>query len=298
MINSFPWCHNLQGRLNYQVSMSNYTSWRVGGLAEVLYVPKDLADLQVFMQNLPDSCSVNFFGLGSNVLVRDGGLKGTTIITQGALQGLTQVSPLIIRAEAGVSCGQLARYAARLGLQGLEFMAGIPGTIGGALAMNAGCYGGQTWDWVLQVEMIDRYGNLTVKLANTFQVGYRYVDRGDAWFVSALFQLVHGDKDLALVKINKLLKSRNKTQPANLPTCGSVFRNPENDYAARLIEGCGLKGYSRGKAVISTKHANFIVNEGGASASDIEFLVEEVRSIVQDKYAVTLVPEVCIIGDY
>lgn len=290
--------YNLHGRLRQQVAMSDYTSWRVGGLAEILYLPANLADLQVFMQQLTDNDAINFFGLGSNLLVRDGGLKGAVIITQGSLNGLQCVESGLVRAEAGVSCAQLARYSARLGLVGLEFMAGIPGTVGGAVAMNAGCYGGETWDCIAQLEMIDRDGQITIKSPADFKVGYRYVERCAEWFVAASFQLSVGDKNAALAKISQLLQRRNQSQPTNLPTCGSVFRNPEQDYAARLIEACGLKGYTKGKASVSMRHANFIINEGDASAVDIESLVAEIRCIVYATHGIDLVPEVCIVGEY
>lgn len=289
--------NNLQGRLLFNESLVNYTSWRIGGPAAVLYIPANVADLQVFIRQLPQNSQINFFGLGSNTLIRDGGLPGITIITRGALIGLTAIAEGLIRAEAGVACGQLARFSARLGWQGLEFMAGIPGTVGGALAMNAGCYGSETWQFVSQVETIDAQANLNLRPSSDFSIAYRHVEPKDSWFVAGYFKLALGDKNISLAKITQLLQQRQQSQPVNLRTCGSVFRNPPNNYAARLIEQCGLKGHKRGNAVVSTKHANFIVNTGQASAADVEYLIKEIQSVVNDQQQISLLTEVCIIGD-
>lgn len=288
--------HFLRGRLLPNEPLAPYTSWRVGGPADFVYLPADIEDLSTFLQLLPQDIPLNWLGLGSNVLVRDGGLEGVVIVTQGALSQLTQ-DLQSVRAEAGVSCAQLARFTARLGLQGIEFMAGIPGTVGGALAMNAGCYGGETWQFVTQVETINRSGERKLRPAADFVVSYRHVSRPeDEWFVAGHFQVSSGDKTLSLEKIRQLLEKRNSSQPTGLPNCGSVFRNPPQNFAARLIESCGLKGFKKGAAVVSEKHANFIINEGSAKAADIEALVEEIRAIVEDKEGICLIPEVCMIG--
>ncbi len=296
-----PWkeavLSQLRGRLLPNEILAPYTSWRVGGPAEYVYLPADIEDLSLFLSFMPAELSLNWLGLGSNTLVRDGGIKGVVIITQGTLGKLSQEGHSI-RAEAGVSCAQLARFSARLGLQGLEFMAGIPGTIGGALAMNAGCYGGETWPWVSHVETLDRRGEKRLRPVSDFTFSYRHVKKpAEEWFVAGHFLTQSGDKNEALEKIRQLLEKRNAAQPTGLPNCGSVFRNPPGDYAARLIELCGLKGYKKGGALVSQKHANFIINEGQAKAADIEALLNEVKVMVEEKQGIRLIPEVCILGN-
>ena len=286
----------LRGRLLPDETLAPYTSWRVGGPADYVYLPADIQDLSLFLRLLPGDLPLNWLGLGSNTLVRDGGLDGAVIVTQGALSQLTQEGETI-RAEAGVSCAQLARFSARLAFEGLEFMAGIPGTVGGALAMNAGCYGGETWQYVTQVETIDRHGECRIRPTADFEASYRHVKKpAEEWFVAGHFQIKAGDKTESLEKIRQLIEKRNAAQPTGLPNCGSVFRNPPANYAARLIELCGLKGYKKVGAVVSEKHANFIINENNAKAADIEALVNEVKAIVEDKQGIRLIPEVCMIG--
>jgi UDP-N-acetylmuramate dehydrogenase len=287
----------IRGKLMRDEPLSGYTSWRTGGPADYLYIPADLNDLAEFLKHLPKTVPVTWLGLGSNTLIRDGGLEGVVVITQGALTSMAQTSPDEIRAESGVSAAQLARFSARQGASGLEFMAGIPGTVGGALAMNAGCFGGETWKFVKAVETINRNGEIKIRPASDFEVAYRHVARPqDEWFVAGHFMLAPGDKELSLNQIREMLERRNSSQPTGTANCGSVFRNPPGNFAGRLIEECGLKGKSCGGAHVSPKHANFIINENSATSSDIEKLISEVRSIVEEKTGITLIPEVCIIG--
>lgn len=287
----------LRGQLMQNEPLANYTSWRTGGPADYLYLPADLEDLSTFLRQLPESIKVTWLGLGSNTLVRDGGLEGVVIVTQGALSGISEQQPLHVRAEAGVSAAQLSRYTARLGYTGLEFMAGIPGTVGGALAMNAGCFGGETWRQVQAVETINRSGEIKLRPASEFTVAYRHVHRPqDEWFVAGHFTLHLGNKEKALNDIRELLERRNQTQPTGTANCGSVFRNPTGNFAGRLIEECGLKGKNQGGAYVSDKHANFIINEKSATSADIEKLIQEVGAIVEEKTGVRLMPEVHIIG--
>ncbi|OGT53093.1 MAG: UDP-N-acetylenolpyruvoylglucosamine reductase [Gammaproteobacteria bacterium RIFCSPHIGHO2_12_FULL_42_13] len=287
----------LRGQLLPKEPLAKYTSWRVGGPADHVYIPADLADLTLFLQELPPDMPLMWLGLGSNTLIRDSGLDGVVIVTQGALHELSLVGERAIRAEAGVSCGQVARYTARHELTGLEFMAGIPGTVGGALAMNAGCNGGETWQYVSRVETIDRNGQHNIRPVSDFTIAYRDVQRPvGEWFVAGWFQLQQGNKEHSLAMIRTLLEKRNASQPTGTANCGSVFRNPPNHFAARLIEQCGLKGKRLGGASVSEKHANFILNEGGALASQIEELIAEVAAIVKEKTGVSLIREVCIIG--
>ena len=287
----------IRGELLQNEPLSGYTSWRTGGPADYLYIPAGLEDLSQFLRTVPDTMPVTWFGLGSNTLVRDGGLDGVVIVTQGVLNGLNQTATGEIRAEAGVSAAQLARYSARLGAGGLEFMAGIPGTVGGALAMNAGCYGGETWNCVKAVETINRRGEMKVRPASDFTIGYRHVNKyPDEWFVAGHFTMQSGDKEHSLSQIREMLERRNSSQPTGTANCGSVFRNPHGDYAGRLIEECGLKGRQHGGAKVSAKHANFIINENDATSSDIENLIFEVKAVVAEKTGIELVPEVCIVG--
>lgn len=286
-----------RGTLLKNEMLANYTSWRVGGPADCLYIPADLDDLAQFLKHIPAALPITWLGLGSNTLVRDGGVEGVVIITQGALNKISHTNPLEVRAEAGVSAGQLARYTARLGATGLEFMAGIPGTVGGALAMNAGCFGGETWTCVQAVETINRVGEIKIRPLSDFQVNYRHVARpADEWFIAGHFRLAVGDKTKSLNDIKVFLEKRNHSQPTGTANCGSVFRNPPGNHAGRLIEECGLKGKTIGGAHVSEKHANFILNENNATSADIENLIAEVRHTVAQKKGVDLMAEVHVLG--
>lgn len=288
-----------QGQLLHNEQLASYTTWRVGGYAKKLYKPAGIADLSRFLRQLPENESLLWLGLGSNSLIRDGGFAGTVVLTQGCLMGIQLLDELTVRVEAGVSCATMARFCARNNLAGGEFWAGIPGTMGGALRMNAGCFGGETWERVVEVETMTRSGERRVRSADEFEISYRHVDGlGDEWFVAATCRLAQGEKDTSLKLIKELLAHRADTQPTSEYNCGSVFRNPPGNFAARLIESCGLKGKQLGGAVVSTKHANFIINqEGKATASDIELLIALVRDMVSQKMAIELIREVHIIGE-
>ena len=287
-----------KGEMLFDVPLSKYTTWRVGGPARRMYRPADSADLARFMSSLPEDEAVLWLGLGSNLLVRDGGFDGTVILTRGQLDQIEQLDDCRIRAEAGVSSAKLARVAAHAGLCGAEFLAGIPGTFGGALALNAGAFGGETWELVEQVETIDRQGQIHKRTPEDFSVGYRQVKVPDGeWFLAATIKLNPGDGEAALDAIQELLDKRASTQPIGLPSCGSVFRNPEGDYAARLIEQAGLKGRTLGGASISEKHANFIINTGEATAAEIEQLLGLVQDEVEKLSGIRLTAEVHIVGD-
>lgn len=282
----------------YRASLSRYTTWRVGGPAEVLYLPENLSNLSRFLSALNSDTPLTWIGLGSNVLIRDAGISGVVIVTQGGLQGMHLTESGLLRAEAGVATAKLSRFAARQGLTGIEFMAGIPGTVGGALTMNAGCYGGETWEYVQCVETIDRTGKIHLRKREEFTVSYRSVKLPEnEWFVAGYFALTSGDSKTSLEKIKTLLAQRNAAQPTSLPNCGSVFRNPEGNFAARLIEQCGLKNKRIGGATVSEKHANFIVNDQSASAVDIEQLIYYVQETVLSQCGITLIPEVRILGE-
>lgn len=289
----------LRGELKTGEPMSAHTSWRVGGTADRCYRPADLDDLRLFLAGVPADEPLVWLGLGSNVLVRDGGIRGTVILPFGGLDTLECLEDNRIRAGAGVACAKVARFAVRNGLTGAEFLAGIPGTMGGALAMNAGAFGGETWPLVVEVCTVDRRGELYVRTREDYRIGYRSVSGPDnEWFVSADLLLQPGDTQAAQARVRRLLERRSATQPTQQPSCGSVFRNPSNDFAARLIDTCGLKGEQIGQAQVSGKHANFIVNLGGAKATDIEALIRYVQQRVQQEHGVRLEPEVRIIGEF
>ncbi len=285
------------GTMSADESMARHTTWRVGGPARRFYRPADEADLARFVASLPDAEPLIWLGLGSNLLVRDGGIAGTVIATHGALGALSGRGELEVEAGAGVACAKIAKQCARWGLGGGAFFAGIPGTLGGALAMNAGAWGGATWERVVSVRTLARDGTIRIRGADDYEIGYRSV-RGpaDEWFVSATLRFEPGDTDGA-GRIKALLAKRNASQPIGLPSCGSVFRNPPGDHAARLIEAAGLKGKRIGGAVVSPKHANFIINTGTATAGDIETLIEGIQAAVARVHGVVLETEVRIVGD-
>lgn len=288
-----------QGTLLTNERLADYTTWRVGGLAQSMYKPKDIPDLAVFLKQLPSDTPLLWLGLGSNSLIKDHGFSGTVILTQGCLNNIQVLGDACVRVEAGVSCATMARFCARNNLVGGEFWAGIPGTMGGALRMNAGCFDGETWQHVVEVETITREGEIRCRNPQEFDVSYRHVGGlGDEWFVAATCRLAIGEKDASLQRIKTLLAHRAATQPTSEYNCGSVFRNPPHDFAARLIESCRLKGTRIGGATVSEKHANFIINhEGKATANDIEALINRVQTTVYEQTGTELMREIHIIGD-
>jgi UDP-N-acetylmuramate dehydrogenase len=290
----------MRGSLKRNEPMARHVSWRAGGTAERFYAPADAEDLGAFLRTLPVSEPLLFVGLGSNLLVRDGGFKGTVVLMHAASLR-PEIKDGLVYAQAGVASPKVARFSAMQQLEGAEFLAGIPGTVGGALAMNAGCYGGETWDIVTRVATISRSGELHQRTKSEFELGYRHCQpkiAREEWFVGAWFALREGDGERSRTRVKELLAKRIASQPLSLPNAGSVFRNPPADHAARLIESCGLKGRARGGARVSEKHANFIVNpEGAAKAADIEGLIFEVQQTVLDKTGIELIPEVRIVGE-
>jgi UDP-N-acetylmuramate dehydrogenase len=288
----------LRGELLLDEPLARHTSWRVGGPARRFYRPADRADLVAFLQTLPPEEPLLWLGLGSNLLVRDGGFPGTVLAVSGRLNALRLCGPDRLYGEVGVACAHVARLAVRNGGVGLEFLAGIPGTLGGALAMNAGAFGGETWANVVEVETVDRAGVVRARRAGDFVVGYREV-RGPVgeWFLAATLRFAPGDVAAAQQRVRQLLDRRAATQPTSQPSGGSTFRNPPGDFAARLIETAGLKGLTIGGAQVSPKHANFIVNLGTASAADIEMLIAEVAARVKAAHGIDLRAEVHTVGE-
>ena len=293
----------LRGTLRLNEPMAKHLSWRAGGASARAYSPAGHEDLAAFLATLPENEPVCFVGLGSNLLVRDGGYRGTVVLMHDP-RGVMRIEDDLIYAEAGVACPKLARLAATHSFEGAEFLAGVPGTVGGALAMNAGCYGSETWDVVAKALTVSRAGKLSERASGDFELGYRRVGLHgsklgeDEWFLAAWFRFRPGDQKRARRRIKELLAKRLAEQPLDLPNAGSVFRNPPGSHAARLIEACSLKGYEIGGARISEKHANFIVNpKGRARAADIEALIEHARKTVKERFGIELVPEVKIIGE-
>ena len=288
--------------------MSAHTSWRAGGVARQYVRAESLTALAAFIATLPENEKILWLGLGSNTLVRDGGFDGTVIATQGVMSQLELVDDTTVYVGAGVSSAKLARFCSKHRLTGAEFFAGIPGLVGGALAMNAGAFGGETWPLVVEVETLNRKGEVTKRAASEFAYSYRHVAGPvDEWFVSATLKLkeqaqaknsaAQSDTSDNSIDIKQLLARRAATQPTGVASCGSVFRNPEGAYAAQLIENCGLKGKRIGGAVISMKHANFVINDKSATASDIESLIRFIQKTVKHECGIQLQAEVKIVGE-
>ena len=286
-----------KGILHKNIDLKPFTSWHIGGQAEYLYWPKDLADLQTFLPTIEQNKPITYLGLGSNVLIKDAGVKGVVIIVQGALTRL-EVNENKVIVGAGHSCAKVARFAAHNNLVGGEFLAGIPGTIGGALFMNAGAFGGETWACIDSVRLIRRSGQIITKRAEDFDIHYRYINglSDDEWFISGTFSFMEGDGKKSLADIKALLAKRSLTQPTGEPSCGSVFKNPPGEFAAELIESLGLKGFAIGGAQVSEKHANFIINEGGATAKDILTIISEIKRLVKEQFNIMLQAEVKVVG--
>jgi UDP-N-acetylmuramate dehydrogenase len=290
----------LRGELRRDEPMARHVTWRAGGSADRFYMPADLDDLAAFLRQLPPQEPLLFVGLGSNLLVRDGGWRGTVVLMH-ASSRRPKMRDGLIYAEAGVASPKVARFAALQDLEGAEFLAGVPGTVGGALAMNAGCYGGETWDIVERVATVDRQGRIVQRGRDEYDIGYRHCapkTPGQEWFAAAWFRLRPGHGDASRAVMKELLARRIATQPLSLPNAGSVLRNPPKHHAARLIESCGLKGFERGGARVSEKHANFIVNpKGAAKASDIEWLIRHIQRMVYQMKGVYLATDVRIVGE-
>ena len=282
--------------------LKKLNSWRVGGSAKQLFKPTSIEELSQFLPTLSDDDKPIWIGLGSNVLIADQGIDNTVILTLGGIAQLELQADNIIRMEAGVTCAKAAKFCVQHDFIDGEFFAGIPGTIGGALAMNAGAFNGETWRYVIAVETIDKRGKVRVRQSSDYTVGYLHVagpgiTSGPCeWFVAAYFKLPQGDGKTTQKNIKSLLKKRGETQPIGLPSCGSVFKNPQGDYAARLIESCDLKGYQIGGAQVSLKHANFIINTGTATAADIADLIRAVQNKVAEVTQINLHTEVRFLG--
>lgn len=295
----------LRGRLEQQVAMARHVSWHAGGMASAAYWPADCDDLREFVRRQPADAALLLVGNGSNLLVRDGGFDGTAIFTAGLQKLQIELAPPAhgyrqVYAEAGVAATQLAKFAAANGLTGLEFLAGIPGTVGGCVAQNAGCFGSESWDCIDRVNMLNRRGELIQRSHAEFEVGYRRVEpliEVGEWFAGAWFDLREADGSAAMRTVHEFIAKRRDSQPLDMPNAGRAFRNPQDNFAARLIQLAGMAGARLGGARVSERHPNFVINGGDASASDIERLIDLVAERVQEKFGVRLQCDVRIVGN-
>lgn len=291
------------GRLTENESMQQYCYWRVGGRSRWSYHPNCIDDLIQFMGILPSEIPVLWLGLGSNLLIRDGGFSGVVIHTFPALNHIRhEETSTHLDVLAGVPVAKLANYTAKNMLSGCEFMIGIPGSFGGALAMNAGSHGEETWDRVTHIKLLSRTGKVKCYPRSAFTSGYRSIhliqdpDR-ELFFLEGTLQLVRDSDNTGKEKIKQHRSYRMLTQPVGLPNCGSTFCNPQKISAGQLIESCGLKGYRIGDAEISSQHANFIINRGNATATDIETLIQHIQDCVRRQHQINLKTEVKIVGN-
>lgn len=285
----------IRGQIKYNHNLAKHNSWRIGGPARIFYQPADLDDLKTYLQNLPKNERIVWLGSGTNVLINSNGIDANVIYLKNRLTQLQHLDNGIIRVEAGTSCTRLVQNCIHRGMIDAAFLAGIPGTVGGAIAMNAGAYGDNIWNHVISVETIDRNGKIKIRQAKEFKANYREInglDINNEWFIAANLALQIKDPIAAKNRVTELLAKRKATQPLNEFTCGSVFRNPANNYAAKLIEDCGLKGFKIGAARVSEKHANFIVNEGNATSDDVQELMQKITNEVKKKYGIKLLSEV------
>ncbi len=290
--------HQLKNKLYTDHNLAEYTSWKIGGPADYFYQPQDLDDLVAVLTKGPQT-SITVLGGGSNVLVKDRGVRGLVVYLHNSLKVLDDLGKGVIKVGAGVGLARLVQYCGDLGMLDVAFMAGIPGTVGGALKMNAGAYGKFIWSYVRSVATINRMGKIKTRYPEEFLTGYRNIGglADDEWFIEANLAFDVVDRKLALSEIDNNIQQRKKSQPLDLPSCGSVFRNPPGNYAARLIESAGLKGKAIGGAKVSEKHANFILNFNHATAQDVEQLMQIVVEVVEKNSGIILIPEVHILGE-
>jgi len=286
----------VRGRLARNVDLARRTWLRVGGPARLLFQPADLDDLRAFLRARPADLEPVPLGLGSNVLVRDGGIDGVVIHLSGPLAEIATEDGLLV-AGGGASDRRVALAAAAAGLSGLEFMVGIPGSIGGAVRMNAGCYGGETADRLVWAEAVDPRGELHRLSRDELGLSYRHSGLPPGWIVvRAAFRLAAGDLAGIRARMEAIREERARSQPLQVATGGSTFKNPPGAKAWELIDRAGCRGLVRGRAMVSDKHCNFLINLGGASAAELEELGEEVRRRVFESCGVWLEWEIERIG--
>jgi UDP-N-acetylmuramate dehydrogenase len=270
--------------------MSKHCSLRSGGETSEFFQPLDTLELSKFLQN--NSKPILMVGLGSNLLVRDKGFDGVTIHTKNLKE--LNISDNFIESGAGTSLAKLSRFALANFKYGAEFLSAIPGSVGGALAMNAGAFGSEIWQYVVSVKTMSYSGEIKDRKPSEFEITYRSTihKNSNEFFVSAVFNFNLKEQN---DDVSELLKKRNSTQPIGLPSCGSVFKNPKNHFAAKLIESSGLKGYCIGGACVSDKHANYIINQDNATAQDIENLIAHIQDVIKQQFDIELETEIIII---
>jgi len=283
------------GRLDKQVPMSAHTTLAIGGPARWYFRPKGRNELAEALQIIPAETLILPLGRGSNLLILDDGFDGI-VLDFGELSQIS-VDGSTLTTEAGSRMSKVSQKCAAQGLTGLEFLATVPGDMGGGIAMNAGAFGQQLSDTITSIVILCRNGDLETLDRNQLQMSYRHTKLPEkALVISAMFDLNMDDSEAIRKRMRDMRKQRSSTQPLALPNCGSVFKNPEGDHAARLIEEAGLKGKKIGNASISSVHANFIVNEGGASCEDVVALISMAQQAVEEKFSIHLNPEVRIVG--
>ncbi|MDI9348213.1 MAG: UDP-N-acetylmuramate dehydrogenase [Methylacidiphilales bacterium] len=293
---------NIAQRVKQGVKLSDYTWWNVGGIADYFYEPYSVEDLQEVLLSF-NTNSICWIGLGSNVLIRDGGYRGLVIRTFPGLQEIRYEKQSTVTFYAGVTCAKASKWISSVELGGIEFLCGIPGTIGGALAMNAGAQGSAIWDYVVEVSCMQSVPPFSIHrfTPDDFTIGYRSVlhknIKAPLWFLSATLLLPYQVPEKTMSIIKSHFQKRNTTQPIGTANSGCVFKNPEGSYAGKIIDQLGLKNMRVGDATVSNQHANFIINTGKATASDIEQLILKIQDYVKDKTGVTLELEIRIIGD-
>ena len=288
----------LRGSLSYHVSLAPYSWFRVGGPADLFFAPEDEADLAVFLSALPSDVPVLVLGLGSNLLVRDGGFRGVAIKLGKGFQTIATDEQHRVIAGAGAADVKVARMAAEAGIAGLSFLRGIPGTIGGALRMNGGAYGGETKDVFVSARGVDRSGRVHRFDHAAMGFTYRHCAIADnVIFTEAVFQGRPGDPTAILAEMNAITEARSATQPVNTRTGGSTFRNPPGYKAWELVDQAGFRGFKKGGAEVSPLHTNFLISHEGANASDIESLGEEIRRRVFEQSGVLLEWEIKRVGE-
>jgi len=276
--------------IKFNEPMSKHCSLRSGGMTSEFFLPEDINELSLFLKS--NVKPILLVGLGSNLLVRDRGFNGVTIHTKNLKE--LNITNKYIESGAGTSLAKLSRFAQAKLKYGAEFLSAIPGSVGGALAMNAGAFGSEVWQYVVSVQTISLSGELKERFPNDYEINYRSVKHrfSDEFFISARFDFnLNKPND----NVRELLDKRNSSQPIGLPSCGSVFKNPKDNYAAKLIESSGLKGFCIGGACVSEKHANYIINQNNATALDIENLIIHIQNTVKNLHNVELETEIIII---
>jgi UDP-N-acetylmuramate dehydrogenase len=286
----------VRGTYTEKAPLKDLVWFRAGGAADILFRPADVDDLRTFMAEKPDDLPVSVIGVGSNLLIRDAGIPGVVIRLPSAFGRVEQLSSTRLKAGAAALDAAVARAAADAGVEGLEFLRGIPGTIGGALMMNAGCYGRELKDIFVEAHAVDSRGRLLTLSASDMGFTYRHSVLEGVVYVDVVLEGAPGEPDVIRERMNALVEQRESTQPVKSKTGGSTFTNPPGHKAWQLIDEAGCRGLMRGAAQVSEKHCNFLINTGNATATDIEGLGEEVRARVRAKSGIQLEWEIKRVG--